>query len=222
MKTFINLFFFLFLSTSVPINAQESDDYIEFNDRKNIVHGVYLGIVTHYGEIKGKDTYLLGVKFAYVANRQFEVGFVVKGLYSNQNFTGLLSTNEDLASIYMGLHFEPILFRESIINLSFPLLIGGGAAKYVDGNLVSRNDELEIDFKEGIDDWDSFFVLEPGVNLLFNVSRYFQIEAGVRYRLSSKITINPSSVNRINGFSAGLGIKLGVFNLGRNRYKKHL
>ena len=63
---------------------------------------------------------------------------------------------------------------------------------------------------------------EPGVSALFNISRYLQIEAGVKYRFSSRINLPPTRTVNINGFSAGIGIKVGVFNMGRNRYKKNV
>ncbi|KAA1247097.1 hypothetical protein [Aquimarina sp. RZ0] len=203
------------------INAQESknDNYIEFNDRKNIVHGVYLGFNLGTGEIDGEETGLVGLKLAYVANRQIEAGFAIKGFYSQQNLPGIsASNNEDLVGGYTGFHVEPILFSKSRINLSFPLLIGAGFVGYIDGKFEETNE----DFNEDDYDWDTIFVTEPGISLLFNISRYVQLEAGVKYRFSSKFSIHPNGINRINGFSADLGIKVGVFNLGRNRYKKNI
>ncbi|MBM1107008.1 hypothetical protein JQC67_12725 [Aurantibacter crassamenti] len=209
----------LFLLIGLQSFAQDDEDYVEFNDRKNVVHGVYVGINMHYGEIKGKDTYMTGLKVAYVANQQFEVGLSTMGFYSEQNLKGNLSSkNEDLIGGYLGLHLEPIFFSKHRVNLSFPVMIGGGAIGYVDGDIF-ENDDFDYD-NEDIETSDIVFVVEPGVNILFNVSRYLQLEAGVRYRISSEIDLAPNSVSRISGFSAGIGLKVGVFNLGRNRYKK--
>lgn len=210
---------FLFLGISALGSAQEDDDYVEFNDRNNVVHGVYLGLTMGYGEIDSQDTYTGGLKIAYVANQQFEVGFAGNFLYSQQNiFSTTNGIDEDLIGAYGGLHLEPIFFSKSRVNLSFPLLIGAGAVGYIDDNF---NDE---DFGEDLneDDFDAVFVAEPGINVLFNVSRYLQLEAGVKYRFSSKIELAGSRLDRINGFSGGLGIKVGVFNMGRNRYRKNI
>ena len=65
-----------FFCATYNLSAQESDEFIEFNDRKNTVHGIYLGLGFQYGEINKVDTYLMNLKIAYVANRQFEVGFL--------------------------------------------------------------------------------------------------------------------------------------------------
>ena len=199
------------------MNAQESSDYIEFNDRKNAVHGVYIGLSTHYGTIDKKDTYLTGFKIAYVANQEFEIGFEGIGFYSDLNGQGLSNNDRDLVGAYGGLHLEPIFFGKSKLNLSFPVLIGGGAIALIDGDIEDADNTIDDD------DWEAVFIVEPGINILYNISRYVQLEAGVRHRFSSKMNLESEyNLTNINGFSAGLGIKIGVFNMGRNRYKKKL
>tara|TARA_R110000868_G_scaffold108065_1_gene295328 strand:- start:42917 stop:43585 length:669 start_codon:yes stop_codon:yes gene_type:complete len=207
---------------AIPTLAQDnSGDYVEFNDRNNVVHGVYLGLTTHYGQIENKDTFFTGFKVAYVANQQFEIGFVGTFFYSDQNiYRGLSTYDEDLIGGYGGLHLEPILFSKSLVNLSFPLLIGAGGMGYIDDNYTGDNfDEQEFE-----DNAQAFFIVEPGLNALFNISRYLQLEAGIKYRFSNKVNDakNFDPVKRINGFSAGIGVKVGIFNMGRNRYKKNL
>lgn len=220
MKKLTTTVLSLFLLTVCAVSAQDEDeDYIQFNDRNNVVHGVYLGLTAEVGEIDGKNAFLGGLKIAYVANQQFEVGFVGKFLYSEQDiFNNDLSRTEDLIGAYGGLHIEPIFFSKSRINLSFPLLVGVGGVGYIGDNF--NDDDFEEELTE--DDFDAVFVAEPGVSLLFNVSRYLQFEAGMKYRFSSKVDLVPGNLKNINGFSAGIGIKVGIFNMGRNRYKKNL
>lgn len=208
------LFFLILLQVVASTVAQESNDYVEFNDRKNVVHGVYLGIAGSYGKIDKKDTYLGSVKIAYVANQQFEVGIIGVGLYSEQNAQSSSFSYGDLVGGYGGLHLEPILFGKSQVNMSFPVLIGGGAVGYLNG-------DIDDPFTD-VDQWDAIFVFEPGVNVLYNISRYVQLEAGLKYRFSSSTDFQPGLVSDINGFSAGIGINVGVFNMGRNRYKKKI
>ncbi|MCK0192082.1 hypothetical protein [Arenibacter sp. F20364] len=212
----------LLLGFIIPTLAQDtSGDYMEFNDRKNVVHGVYLGLTTHYGEIDDKDSYFTSFKVAYVANQQFEIGFIGTFFYSDQNiYRGISSYDEDLIGGYGGLHLEPIFFSKNLVSLSFPVLIGAGGMGYIDDN-YSHNDFDEDEFE---DNAQAFFIVEPGINALFNISRYLQLEAGVKYRISNKVndSKNFDPVKRINGFSAGIGVKVGIFNMGRNRYKKNI
>lgn len=209
----------LLAGSSISALAQGNpNEYLEFNDRKNVVHGVYLGLSTYMGEIEREPTYMGGLKIAYVANQQFEVGLAGTFLYSRQDVFRITEDHDqDLIGAYGGLHIEPIFFSKHTVNLSFPLLIGAGAVGYVDNNYSDNYNENLTE-----DDFDAIFVIEPGVSALFNISRYVQLEAGVKYRFSSKIDLQPNAVMRINGLSAGLAIKVGVFNMGRNRYKKNI
>lgn len=221
MKNRIAIILLFILGSGSMLQAQDNEvDYVEFNDRNNVVHGVYLGLTMHYGEIESKDTFFTGLKIAYVANQQFEIGFAGSFFYSDQNiYRGISAFDEDLIGGYGGLHLEPIFFSKSLVSLSFPVMIGAGGMGYIDDNFNKE----DFDEQEFEDNAQAFFIIEPGINALFNVSRYLQLEAGMRYRITS--TVNDTGgfdpIKRINGFSAGVGIKVGVFNMGRNRYKKN-
>ena len=212
----------LLLSLGCPYFLTAQDDatgYLEFNDRNNVVHGVYLGLTMGYGEIDKENAYMAGLKIAYVANQQFEVGFAANFLYSEQDvFNNALSRSEDLIGVYGGLHLEPILFSKSRVNLSFPLLLGGGGVGYINNNF----DDPDFDDELTDEDVSAIFIAEPGISMLFNVSRYLQLETGIKYRFSSKIDLPIGRLDRINGFTVGVSVKVGIFNMGRNRYKKNI
>lgn len=219
-STKISLILFFLVASFSGFSQEETDEYLEFNDRKNVVHGVYLGLSMRLGEIDGNSTYVGELKVAYVANQQFEVGFAGNFLYSEQDiYNNERGRYEDIIVAYGGLHLEPIFFSKNKVNLSFPLLLGAGGVGYVENNF--RDDDYLEEELTG-DDINAVFVAEPGVSALFNISRYLQIEAGVKYRFSSRINLPPTRTMNINGFSAGIGIKVGVFNMGRNRYKKNV
>lgn len=200
----------------VDEKATEEKDYIEFNDRNNVVHGVYLGLTAIYGELGGEPLYGGGFKIAYVANQQFEVGMAVTVFQSDQQFIISNTIDNKLFGGYIGAHLEPILFSKSRVNLSFPLFIGIGAIGYTNDGADFDDDFIDTEF----DNVNVISVVEPGVSALFNISRYLQLEAGVKYRFTNKIDLATSPIRNLNGFSAGVGIKVGVFNMGRNRYKK--
>ncbi|SIR17674.1 hypothetical protein [Maribacter ulvicola] len=205
----------------VSYGQEENGEYLEFNDRNNVVHGVYIGINMGIGEIDGKNAYNGGLKVAYVANQKFEVGFATNFLFSKQDiYNSNLSRNENLIGAYGGLHLEPIFFSKRRVNLSFPLMFGAGAVGYIEDDTYRENDSFGDNLTK--DEVDAIFVSEAGISALFNISRYLQLEAGVKYLYSSKIDLPPTRITRISGFSAGLGIKVGIFNMGRNRYKKNV
>ena len=165
------------------------------------------------GQNKEDSTY---IEFNDRNNVVHGVGLAAVGVYSEQDIRVNTFDTFDFAGAYGGLHIEPILWGRSKANLSFPMLIGAGGVVYVEDN----NGDVDIDLDN--DDSDEVFVFEPGVNFLYNLSRFVQLEVGMRYRFSSRIKLEPNEIRNINGFSAGFGIKVGIFNMGRNRYKKHL
>ncbi len=193
----------LFTSFFCTLSAQNNDQHIAFNDKKNTVHGVYIGVGGYYGTIDNKDTYSTAVKVAYVANKQFEIGFAATGFYTDENEMGFSEFDNDIVGVYGGIHLEPILFSKSRVNLSFPLLTGAGA--------VTTIEETAGDYDA--EDWDPIFVVEPGVSIQYHINRFIQIEASVKHRFSSKVNFVGSDISKINGVSAGIGIKIGVFNI---------
>ena len=192
-------------------------DYIEFDDRKNVVHGIYIGLSQHIGKISGELAGLTSFKIAYVANKKLEIGLVGTVFYSKQpNTTSVYKGNDVLLfGGYGGIHLEPILFGNKFVNISFPLLIGAG-------DVVIFEDKVnngEFDSLSNNSN-DVFFIIEPGINLLYNISRFFQLETGIKYRFSSSFSLPYYGEDNIKGFSAGIGIKIGVFNLKRQKKVK--
>lgn len=206
----------LFFQTLLSIGQETEADFIEFDDRNNVVHGVYIGLFEHITKISDKPTGLVNLKVAYVANKKLEVGISANIFLSKQanNTTFFEGEYVSLLGGYMGLHLEPILYGRQKFSISFPLMLGGGAITILkyneDGTLTERNFNKE---KQIIDE---FLIAEPGVNVLYNISRFLQIEAGIRYRISTNYELEVFKDN-INGFSAGMGLKMGIFNLGRKK-----
>ncbi len=212
MKKLIIIISILTLANSYNCFSQEqkNNDYIEFNDRKNILHGVYLGVDVGYGQIDGGNKiFLAGTKLAYVANRTMELGVAVKTFYSPlKKVDRSLNRDFEIYGVYGGLHVENVLFNEKKIKLSIPFLIGLGYIELHRDSILTSNDMM--------------LVFEPGINALFNLNKYIQFEGGVKYRYSTPIDPVPTVIENINGISINLGVKVGVFNLGKNRYKKEL
>lgn len=227
MKKIISALFILIAFNTVfgQKDKGEAKDYIEFDDRKNVVHGVYMGLTYHYGRINNEDAHFNTLKIAYVANRKFEAGIVFGAFYSKQAAdSGVYTDNEAaIAGAYGGLHLEPILFSNRFINVSFPILIGEGVVTLLNEKIEEEyiiDDGFDGDFNENYfdkSDYTAFFMFEPGINILYNISRYVQIETGIRYRFTGKYDLPPFEKDNLNGFSVGAGIKLGVFNLGRKK-----
>ncbi|MGH1384850.1 hypothetical protein [Kordia sp.] len=217
MKKLVTAVFALFIFNTIIAQTNETEDYVEFDDRKNIVHGVYLGFTPQFGRISKEDAFFTNLKLAYVANRKFEIGLSGSVFFSKQpNNTNVYRGDEVLlVGAYGGLHLEPILFGNRTISVSFPLMIGGGGVTILEKKTNGDFDETPLE--NDTYDYDSFFIVEPGVNVLYNISRFVQIEAGIRYRISESFELPFYGKDNIKGFSAGIGLKIGIFNMGRKK-----
>ena len=196
--------------TKTAVDSTSTSNYIEFNDNTHTVNGVYLGLTFYYGEIDGKSSFMNGLKIAYVANQKFEVGISGVGFFSNQNNNGPLENNGVFGG-YGGIYLVPIFFGGSTFSLTMPITIGAGAVVH------SFDDwhNIDHDYEITAEDWDPFFVFEPGLSLEYNISNNLKFEMGVKYRVTSEVNLYPGSIQNVNGFSGGIGLKIGVFNLGK-------
>lgn len=214
MKKILAVLVLLAINNVMFGQTNETEDYVEFDDRKNVVHGVYLGFNLQYGRIDKRSTGFGGFKLAYVANQQIEFGVAFKGFYNQQkNPSPELFSGEHLVLVggYGGFHVEPILFGKNFLSVSFPILIGGGLVTY------TGVDDLDDDLDVEEDDFDDFVVVEPGINILYNFTRYTQLETGIRYRFTSEYDLSPYKKDNLNGFSVVVGLKVGIFNMGRKK-----
>ncbi|MGC6431163.1 MAG: hypothetical protein ACON5F_08990 [Jejuia sp.] len=221
MNRILTILFVLIACNSLFGQKEDSQDYVQFDDRKNVVHGVYLGFNLHYGQIDGRDTGFGNFKLAYVANRKIEIGFGGTVFFNERdNDRPDLFNGDKIAMIgaYGGLHVEPILFGKRFISVSFPVLVGGGAVGYFGNNFTNDYEGIDDDIKD--EDLDTFFIVEPGINILYNFSRYTQLETGFRYRFTSDYEQPLYKKGNINGFSVGIGLKVGIFNMGRKKKVK--
>ena len=217
MKTIITILCVLITFSTLNAQKEESQDYIQFDDRNNVVHGVYLGFNIHYAKFDTpgtQDAVLVNFKLAYVANQKVEIGFGGSVFFNERDNDRPDLFNGDkigLVGAYGGIHLEPILFGKRFVSVSFPILMGGGVVGYFGNSFTDEYEDLNDQ------DFDEFFIVEPGINILYNFSRYTQFETGIRYRFTSQYDLSPYDKGNLNGFSIGAGLKIGIFNMGRKK-----
>lgn len=221
MRNIIAILMVLAVYNSLNAQKEETEEYIQFDDRKNTVHGVYIGLSQHLGEISNEWASFTSIKLAYVANRKLEIGFEGTFFFSMQPNEIPTFRGDEVLLIggYGGIRLEPILFGNRFVSVSFPILIGGGSVTVLEEKESGGFDFTSDEFDSGEFEFDSFFIVEPGVNLLYNISRFVQIETGIKYRFSESFRQELYGKDNIKGFSAGIGLKVGIFNMGRKKKK---
>lgn len=193
---------------------RDSDIQTLINRDQNMTHGGYAGFEYGYTPIAGRGALLTGFHAAWVIDHAIELGINTKAFVTNP-LPDLLLDNRNYIYTggYGGLHIAATLFGHKPINISFPILLGGGAISYIQTGNSSFYDDFYPESNY------AFFVIEPGVDLQLNITRCFRISAGISYRHTSDIYLLYSytsaepiaSPSILRGLNASIKFKLGKF-----------
>lgn len=223
IKNYIALFVSLFMlsagfaqtdttKTTISVTSTKKKADSDFqtlfkNDPK--AFGGYFGINSHYTSINNTNSVLMGAELSAVINHSFNIGFQGYGLVTPVE-TGQFTDFGDplyVALGYGGLKLEPVAYYNSVVHLSFPVLIGGGGiTQYSKNNYYGYYQPYYYQ-----DSYDYFFVLEPGVAVELNVLKFMRISTGASYRVTSDFNITGMQDNNLNGFNFDLSLKFGWF-----------
>ena len=181
------------------------------NKDNKISHGGYGAISVGYTQIDNKDVMTLGGRAGWLIDHHITLGFAGKGFISQVFIDSIPGTPENglyMSGGYGGLFVEPIIFPNSPIHVSFPVLIGGG------GFVLNEHDwhyyNYDYKYEEPVD-WDSYFVLEPGVEIELNLVKFLRVAFGGSYRYTSNLHISEVPDDLLNGFNGTVTLKFGWF-----------
>ncbi len=174
--------------------------------------GVYLGFNSHYTSIDHQDALLIGGELTAVFGHSFNLGFKGYGLVTPVYVPDENNDRKQMALGYGGLNFEPVIFSNSAIHFTVPVLLGvGGVANlepysnYVEGGYEDYPDE--IDYNNS----DVFLVLEPGATVELNLLKFMRISGGVSYRFTDGLDLGKADVNLLEGMNYDVSLKFGIF-----------
>lgn len=191
---FINL---LIVLLSFPLTAQQ-----ETLVNGKIESGWYGGFFTKVGQLNGGTGVFMGGQGAWIINHKFGIGAKGYGIVNEVEADGLQNAKLEFGC-YGGL-IEYIISSDKLVHLTIQSMIGGGDVRYSIINY--QNPQPEINYSG-----DGFFVMEPGIDLILNINKNFRLGAGVAYRLVSGVEYESLSNSDLNGVSAEILIKFGVF-----------
>jgi hypothetical protein len=191
----ITLFVLLsFLHT--PLFAQE-----ETLLKGKIESGGFGGPILKVTELNGDLGLLVGGKGGWIINHTFVIGGGGYGLVTNIAANDVNFIEKAFLNLgYGGVVLELVPESNKLIHFSFSTLIGAGGVNYRDRN-------FSINFRQ----WDTFFVAEPEVNLMLNVTKHFRVGLGASYRYIDGVDLNGLRDSDLSGASASMIFKFGKF-----------
>ncbi|UCG91468.1 MAG: hypothetical protein JSV97_10370 [candidate division WOR-3 bacterium] len=161
--------------------------------------GFFVAPVMKITELNDNVEAFTGGHAGLIINRNFMIGVGGFGLADDFEYGTARDPLVDFG--YGGLLVGYINNSHELIHLSVHSLIGGGGLCYRRWYDVWY-DEQYI---------DAVFVLEPGLDLELNVTRYFRIGLGGSYRLVYGVNFDDLSNYDVSGPAASVTFKLGKF-----------
>jgi len=167
----------------------------------------YGGLYTRYSKIGDAGSCLAGARGGLIINDNVVLGLGGMGLVyptereklSGNNYSGVLDrTSFGYGGFLAEYYFNP----KDLIVFSAGTLIGGGSLSFYE----DENDDGD-DHNNG----DTFFVMEPEVNVFVNITRFCRIGVGASYRYVAGIDSNEFSDKDFRGPSASIMAQFGWF-----------
>jgi hypothetical protein len=201
-----------FLAVTIGARAQNEGEYQDIQTlmRGNESVGGYGAISMQYTELENRDAFVFGARGGVLMGHMVALGLGGSGFFNDMHYDASSGLDLSLAGGYGGFFFEPILFPKFPVHVAFPVLIGAGGVA-----VVSTNDNNDWNDHYNSEASDAYMVVEPGVEIELNVTRFFRFCIGGYYRYTSDVDIQDPlfdvSPDILRGFSGGVTFKFGRF-----------
>ena len=213
MKFTIITIAFLLIGDIIFAQKSETHEIKTLFTRGAKIHG-FGGLDTKYSEFNQDNSLLVGVHGGIIVNRHFILGIGGYGLSSNNKFDGI-DPNQELYLYggYGGLLIGYTIAPKEIIHISFPILIAGGGFEVSDKiyfNEVRIKDQIRL---ENRIEHTSALVIEPGVELEINVTKFFRIAVGGSYRVVRGVSLDRNNItdDDLTNWATHASLKFGKF-----------
>ena len=164
--------------------------------------GGYGGFFLKTGQLNGEIGLFMGGQGAWIINHRLGIGGKGYGLVNEVKIEGLENVKMEFGC--WGGMLEYIMGSDAVVHVNLHSMIGAGSVRYA--IMDYQDDHPEIDDSE-----DGFFVVEPGFDLILNMTRNFRIGAGATYRIVSGVDYADLTNADLNGFAGHVVFKFGVF-----------
>ncbi len=179
--------------------------------------GGYGAISVGYTQVNNLNALMMGARAEWLVGHGFGLG--IAGVGFTSDFTPVNSDYYALSGGYGGLVLEPIIMGWLPVHIALPVVIGGGGlASYATNADPWDYDNIDPTFGE----YAVFFVGEIGLEVEFNLVKFFRLTLFGNYRFTSNLEMKPMygleevspyvvGPHALNGWSTGVRFKFGSF-----------
>ena len=192
-------------------NAQENQTI--FKNTRIHRSGGYIALTNQFTTIDGHFANMPGIYGGWFVNRKLMVGI---GAAATTNYIPVPALESNFPANKMtyqygqvGLMTEYVVASTKLVHFNFNLLTGTGFTMQFDRREV---DDWDWDFDDhDEDDPHFFFVVEPGVQVEFNVLKWMRFSPGISYRKAFGSNRNGLSDGNLSNISYNVALKFGIF-----------
>jgi len=192
------------------------DDGIEtlFKTERKSIRG-YGAITNKFTTIRGEYANLVGAYGGVYIDHKFLIGIGAAAMTSNLSVPLEYSTNplRDLSYEFgqVGLVTEYVFGSNKAVHVAFNLFTGAGfTLQHERYDWHDHDDDFDFDDREATDEnW--FFLVEPGIQMEFNVFKWMRFAPGISYRASFESEGQGMRDADISNISYNATLKFGRF-----------
>lgn len=163
-------------------------------------------------DLKSERSLLVGAYGGFIINRRYLFGVAGYGIVTNVEFEGIVPGEPNPKQLHLhggygGIIIGGTIAPKELVHISFPIVLGAGSIEVVDKDFFINNPaDSEFTIENSV-----FFVAEPGIEVEFNITKYFRLGAGATYRYISGLELDNVKDDDISGTTAILSFRFGRF-----------
>ncbi|MFH1120169.1 MAG: hypothetical protein V1775_10105 [Bacteroidota bacterium] len=206
----------LLLAGSVSASIVQGEPHKIVSGDQSVAIGGYLSLGIGNTIIDKNNALLVQFRMAARVGHSLSLGIAGSGfsdrLYGlNHDRPGISPDGYCIEGGYGGLLLEPVFAPDFPVHLSFPVLIGVGGMAFTEYGEDDNRVDGEYDSDRVVLERAAYLVVEPGVELEFNLFRYLRMGAGLSHRFTTGITVEGQKEHLLNGLSGSVSLKFGIF-----------
>lgn len=217
MRTFL-LPSLVFIMSLINVRAQTYMDTHDPTEIKSLLSkenelAGFGGIDLKVGDLLNTRSLLTGAYGGLLVNGTYMLGIAGYGLVTDVEFDGIISETSEPKTLnlhmgYAGVMLGATILRREMIHLSVPVLFGAGSIDVSDQQFFGTNLGSDTDFTI---ESSVFFVVEPGLQLEFNITKSFRIAAGANYRWVQGSDLRNIEDDQLRDWISTVSFRFGKF-----------
>ena len=203
--------FFAYSQKYVDTNDPKKEEIKSLLSKGNDLNG-FGGSDLRISDFKGERGLMAGAYGGLIINRRYLFGLAGYGIVTKVEFDGIVPGQTETKSLnlhggYGGILIGASIAPKEVIHISIPVLLGAGSFEVVDKNFFTNNlPDAEFTIENSV-----FFVLEPGIEIEFNISEHFRLGFGASYRYITGTELVNIDDDEVSGGAGLISFRFGRF-----------